>query len=506
MLLTDPVALDYILNKQAYHYPKQKDIARVLAGLGGPGILVAEGDVHKRQRFVMQKGFTSSNIRALYPFFQHHARHLRDRLQERIDLDSSVDGVVTDMYRPILRTTLDILGHAALGHSFHALDEKEVIGKVSYSEDERPPVSTNCLSRAFDDLLRVAVQANKSYYNLAWDVAVMFFPCLLHLPFGIDANREKKRARKVMDEEARKVVKRGQEDRDERNDILACLLRANDNAKKRTVQAMESKAPPAGSRLLNKATLSDEELLAQITNLQLAGHETTGAQITWLIYYLATNPAVQVNLREEIRNTREQLGLQSVSDPWNPDAVFGEEQEQEQGRELTMEEVEGMQYLDWCIQEVCRLQPAVHTTSRSVTRDDVIPVDATRSPNAPSHGIRVSPGQIIMIPIEACNRDPLLWGADADTYRPERWVKAEDTGKKQSTGFGGLTFLTGPRSCIGSRFAITEMKAVAIVLVNSIDFAHAGHTIKPQRWLTSRPFDCTVGTEQCTLRLRRAGV
>ncbi|UZJ56192.1 hypothetical protein CBS101457_005512 [Exobasidium rhododendri] len=503
LLLTDAVALDYIFNKHPYDYPKQKDIARVLAGLAGPGILVAEGEVHKRQRFALQKGFSANSVKALYPFFQHHARHLRDRLIDRIQSEEGqVKGVKTDVYRPLHKTTLDVLGHAAFGHSFNALDEPGLLGQVSYTEGVVSSVSINPLARAFDELLRASVQAQTSWYNMAWDVTVMFFPWLIYLPIGAEANPEKKRARKVMDAEANKVIQRALQDQKDapeekqRNDIMSSLLRANTNASRKDEDC------PGQSKLTSKASLSDEELLAQITSLQLAGHESTGAQITWLIYSLATNQEAQAKLRKEIRDKRQSLDLLETSNPWVRDVVQDEGEQDERRRELSLEEVDSMEYLDWCIQEVCRLRPAVHMTSRSVIKEDVIPVDPVSSPNAPAHGIRVRPGLMIMIPIEAINRDPALWGHDADTYRPERWSDLELPGRKQINKVGGMAFLTGPRSCIANRFAVLELKAIAVVLINSIQFDHAGHTIKPQRWLTSRPFDCTVGTEQCTLLLR----
>jgi cytochrome P450 len=282
--LTDPVALDYIFNKHPYDYPKQKDIARVLAGLAGPGILVANGEAHKRQRFAMQKGFSANSVKALYPFFQHHARHLRDRLLDRIKSEEKDGmGVKTDMYRPLHKTTLDVLGHAAFGHSFNALDEPGLLGQVSYTEGVVASVSTNPLARAFDELLKASVQAQGSWTNRFWDVSTMFIPWLAYLPVGVEANPEKKRARKVMDAEANKVIQRAIEDQKDaphdrqRSDIMSSLLRANANSSNNKEDGEENSS--GRSKMSSKASLSDEELLAQITSLQLAGHESTGAQI-----------------------------------------------------------------------------------------------------------------------------------------------------------------------------------------------------------------------------------
>lgn len=44
LLISDPVALNHVLERRSYDYPKQKDAARVLRGLMGPGLLVSEGE------------------------------------------------------------------------------------------------------------------------------------------------------------------------------------------------------------------------------------------------------------------------------------------------------------------------------------------------------------------------------------------------------------------------------------------------------------------------------
>lgn len=74
----------------------------------------------------------------------------------------------------------------------------------------------------------------------------------------------------------------------------------------------------------------------------------------------------------------------------------------------------------------------------------------------------------------ATNRDPKLWGPDAEDFRPERWI---DPATGRATNMGGaesnysfLTFLHGPRSCIGEKFARAEMRALLAAFVASFEF------------------------------------
>jgi cytochrome P450 len=59
------------------------------------------------------------------------------------------------------------------------------------------------------------------------------------------------------------------------------------------------------------------------------------------------------------------------------------------------------------------------------------------------------------------NRAPALWGADAPEWRPARWMDGAAAALPQIPGVWGntLSFLGGPRACIGFRFALNEYAA-----------------------------------------------
>ena len=63
-------------------------VAKALTALLGEGLLVAEGDVHKRQRRIITPSFAPANLRAMTPIIQAKARELRDIWGSRIDAGS----------------------------------------------------------------------------------------------------------------------------------------------------------------------------------------------------------------------------------------------------------------------------------------------------------------------------------------------------------------------------------------------------------------------------------
>jgi len=71
--------------------------------------------------------------------------------------------------------------------------------------------------------------------------------------------------------------------------------------------------------------------------------------------------------------------------------------------------------------------------------------------------IRVSKGDPIFIPILAINRSEAIWGADAAEFKPERWASLPDAASQVPGVWGHLmTFIGGPRACIGYRFSLVE--------------------------------------------------
>ena len=141
-----------------------------------------------------------------------------------------------------------------------------------------------------------------------------------------------------------------------------------------------------------------------------------------------------------------------------------------------------------------RLFPAVPATTRAAVVDTEI------------GGYPIPAGTEFIVSIWWVNRHPELWGPKAGDFYPERWIDAE-TGKPNNHGgaksnYAMLTFLHGPRSCIGQNFAKAELRALVAAWIMSFDFEMAGPkgkdevcvpfgpvTVKPKDglWLRVRP-------------------
>ncbi|KAH7151256.1 cytochrome P450 [Fusarium sp. MPI-SDFR-AT-0072] len=215
------------------------------------------------------------------------------------------------------------------------------------------------------------------------------------------------------------------------------------------------------SLLIKSNNFSDESLKDQLLTFLAAGHETTSSAITWACYLLTKHPEYQAKLREEVRNgLPEDLAT-------NPTVDLAGVLEQ-------------LPYLNGIMHETLRLYPTVPLTMRQAIRDTRI-------------GDQFIPeGTDIMVSIWYINRSEAIWGPDATEFKPERWIT--DDGKPNQNGgassnYNFLTFLHGPRSCIGQGFAKAELRCLLATMVRSFEWTLAmdDKLVMPRGVITIKP-------------------
>lgn len=75
--------------------------------------------------------------------------------------------------------------------------------------------------------------------------------------------------------------------------------------------------------------------------------------------------------------------------------------------------------------------------------------------------IKIGAGVPITVPTRAINRSEAVWGSDAKEFKPERWLDEAQlpSAVKEMPGYHHiLSFIDGPRICIGRLFAVAEFK------------------------------------------------
>lgn len=173
---------------------------------------------------------------------------------------------------------------------------------------------------------------------------------------------------------------------------------------------------------------TDDNLVDQLMTFLAAGHETTASGMTWAAYLLAKHQDVQTRLRAEVR-----AHLPPISGAGDVSSL----------------DIDRMPYLNAVCNEVLRYYGPVPLTLRKAACDTSI------------QGQFVPKGTQIMLVPWAVNKSEAMWGDNAQSFDPERWMPKSEGDKHAASGgatsnYAFMTFLHGPRSCIGQSFAKAE--------------------------------------------------
>ena len=207
---------------------------------------------------------------------------------------------------------------------------------------------------------------------------------------------------------------------------------------------------------LESGGFTDEDLVNQMMTFLAAGHETTATAMTWAIYLLCLHPETQTRLRKEIR-----ANLPPID---NAETV-------------TAASLDQCHYLHAVCNETLRMYPPVPFTLREAGRDTSI------------LGQYVPKGTKVLIVPWAINTATALWGPDASKFNPDRFLgpgKANSGGAESN--YALLTFLHGPRSCIGQSFAKAEFACLLAAVIGRFEmkFADENFEVEIKTGVTSK--------------------
>ncbi|KAK4506548.1 hypothetical protein PRZ48_000280 [Zasmidium cellare] len=396
LLVTSPAALSEVLVTKNYDFIKPPQVRNGLGRILGVGILLAEGDEHKIQRKNLMPAFAFRHIKNIYPVFWNKGRELIDCLSTASKAQALDENQISDTDNHSTETKHEP-GAIDVGN-WSSRATLDIIGLSGMGQDfDSLHDPTNKLSKTYQDVF------NPGRTGRLLQLAGLFVPfwILRHLP--IKRNHEINGAAEYIkqvcrDMIAKKHLTKEKDPSNVGNDILSIALESGGFA--------------------------DEELVNQMMTFLVAGHETTATAMIWALYSLCKNPEMQSKLREEIRANIPS----SASD-------------------ITASQIDECHYLQAVTSEVLRLWSPVALTLRVADKDTSIA------------GEHIPKGTMIILSPWATNTNKALWGDDGMEFRPERWLNAD--GKANGKGsaesnYSFLTFLHGPRSCIGQKFAQAE--------------------------------------------------
>ncbi|CAL1581483.1 unnamed protein product [Knipowitschia caucasica] len=212
-------------------------------------------------------------------------------------------------------------------------------------------------------------------------------------------------------------------------------------------QQVESEQEVDGAyltHLLLSDTMSVEEILGSITELLLAGVDTTSNTICWTLYHLAREPQIQEQLFQEV--SRVCPG----------------------GRVPTSEDMTSMPFMKAVIRETLRMYPVVPGNARiSYAKEIVV-------------GNHLFPKDTLFhLCHYAASYDEAVFSSP-HCFRPQRWLRGSEQ-KALMHPFGSIPFGFGTRACLGRRVAELEMYLLLTRLIQRFELRPdpSGSEVKP---------------------------
>jgi len=344
-------------------------------------------------------------------------------------------GICLDVCRWVSRATFDVIGLAGFDYHFNAIQNED-----------------NELFNAYKDMFEVSISQTQHLRK-----ALDYYAPICGRLFPDKATYVVRKGRATINRVATQLIqekkRRIQESEDsgkpyEGRDLLSHLLKSN-----------------AATDLPPEQRISDDDILHNINTFMFAGSDTTSLAVTWTLLLLAKHPQIQDRLRAE---------LLALARPEN----LGDEALLAHYQELAVSPL-----LDKVCRESLRIVPPVHSSLRVATQDDVLPVSNG------GQDIHIRKGTLVHVPIEAMNLDREIWGSDGWAFIPDRWDNLPESVTSLPGVYSNtLTFSAGPRSCIGQRFSLIEMKTFLYVLVTNFVFAEADVKVVKANVVLTRPY------------------
>ena len=241
-LLSQPEYIREVLVTQAAKFNKDRLDKRILSKFLGNGLLISDGDFHRRQRALAQPAFHTGRIQAYGRVMVAYTETM---------LAEWHAGQARPIDQDMMRLTMYIVAKTLFDADVS--DRAEEAGRA----------------------IEVLQAAANLEYRRAFSTP-MWLPTANNRKFS-QASKSLDRIIEAIIAERRATAQNGQVE--DTGDLLSMLLLA---------------------RYEDGSAMNDEQVRDEAVTLFAAGHETTSNALTWTWYYLAQNPEVEARLWAEL--------------------------------------------------------------------------------------------------------------------------------------------------------------------------------------------------------------
>ncbi|CAG9859947.1 unnamed protein product [Phyllotreta striolata] len=389
----------------------------------GQNLFELKGERWKDMRSTLSPAFTSSKMKGMYPFIQETARKFTDHFYQLPE-----DIIEMDMKTAFSKFTNDIIATCAFGIECDTLKNESNDFFALGSQIANPASGTRLKL-----LLKLMFPRFYEVFNMS------LFPLNITNFFQnlVKTNIEYREKNNVIRPDMIQLLMEAKRGR---------LKHSDENTDQDTGFATVEESSVGKS--LRQIELTDELMTAQALVFFIAGFDTSSTVLSFLAHQLAIDQDVQKKLQTEI-----------------DDVIKSQES-------VSYEDLLKMKYLDQVISEILRRYPPGYTLTRVCVKDYKIEA-AKRSEKT----FVLKKGTIVSLPIIGIHMDPIFF-PNPEKFDPERF---NEENRAHIVPGSFMPFGSGPRNCIGSRFALLECKSVIVSLLSKFDILPNERTRIPLR-------------------------
>ncbi|KAG6461827.1 cytochrome P450 9e2 [Manduca sexta] len=394
----------------------------------GRSLFSLKGQEWKDMRSTLSPAFTSSKMKLMMPFMVEVGEQMIQALKKKIT-DSGVGYVDIDCKDLTTRYANDVIASCAFGLKVDSITEENnqfyAMGKTASTFTFKQ----NLVFFAYSVIPKIIQMLNITFVS---DETKNFFTDL------VTSTMKDRVARHIIRPDMINIlmeVKKGKISHEENStkDIDAGFATVEESA--------------VGLKEVNRVW-SDDDLVAQAFLFFIAGFETVSSAMSFLLHEIAVNPDVQERLYQEIKDNKAN-----------------------NGGKFDYNSIQQLKYMDMVVSETLRLWPPAVILDRLCIKD----YNMGKPNNKADKDFICRKGQSLVIPVWALHRDPQYF-PNPDKFDPERF---SDENKHNIKPFTYLPFGLGPRNCIGSRFALIEVKVMMYLLLEHLEVSPCEKTCIP---------------------------
>ncbi|XP_026488120.2 cytochrome P450 9e2-like [Vanessa tameamea] len=394
-----------------------------------------KGQEWKDMRSTLSPAFTSSKIKLMVPFMEEVGKQMIRALEKKIK-ESPTGSIDVDCKDLTTRYSNDVIASCAFG-----------LKVDSYTEEENKFYEMGKNASTFKLRQMLLFFASSAFPVLAKRLKLTLFSNATK-DFFMELVLSTMR-----DREARNIV---------RPDMIHLLMEAkkgqlvhddkagNENLQDTGFATVEESS--VGKKNIDRAW-SEMDLIAQAVLFFIAGFETISTAMSFGLHELAVHPEIQERLVQEIK-----------------------ENNAKNNGKLNFSSIQSMTYLDMVTSELLRLWPPAMALDRMCVKD----YNLGKPNDKATEDYIIRKGELLWIPSWCFHHDPEFF-PDPLKFDPERF---SDENKHKINATAYMPFGLGPKNCIGSRFALCELKTLLYQVLLHIEISPSEKTLLPAKLST----------------------